>query len=99
MVSQDERIQREVMRSVEEFGEMAMSCRVEGGRVTLDGPVATDERSYQLVELPSSEPWVRGDRDRLEQVVMRVVLDAIRRAKPDTLIRLAAEAATDNATI
>ncbi len=44
------------------------------------------------VKLPPLLPWVRGDRERLEQVLLQITLDIIQNARPETPVLLTAEA-------
>jgi len=48
MVSQDERIARQVLQAAMELGEMSVACTVEQGHVVLEGVVSSDEHAYQL---------------------------------------------------
>lgn len=48
MVSQDERIRREVLRAALRLGETAVDCTVSEGHVILEGVVSSDEGAYQL---------------------------------------------------
>ena len=51
------------------------------------------------VSLPPCLPWVRGDRERLEQVLVQIILGAIEHAGSDVPISLTAEAGNDHITI
>lgn len=53
-------------------------------------PVVVPERLK--LSLPPYLPWIRGDRERLEQVLLQIILDTIRHARPEMPLLLAAEA-------
>lgn len=60
MVSQDERIRREVLQAASRLDERRVACIVEEGHVILDGVVSSDECSYQLEDAARSVPGVRS---------------------------------------
>ena len=51
------------------------------------------------VSFPPYLPWVRGDRERLEQVLLQIMLDTIRHARPEMPLLLAAEAKDSSVVI
>ncbi len=53
-------------------------------------PAVVPER--MKISLPPYLPWIRGDRERLEQALLQIMLDTIRHAHPEMPLLLAAEA-------
>ncbi len=60
MISQDERIRREVLQIASQFGENSVGCTVEEGHVILEGSVSSDEHAYLLEAAVRSLPAVRS---------------------------------------
>ncbi len=59
MISQDERIRRDVLRVAAALGENGVSCSVEDGDVVLEGSISSDEQAYQLEAAVKALPAVR----------------------------------------
>ncbi len=60
MISQDERLQREVLRRASQLGETSVSCTVEEGHVVLEGVVSSDEVYYELEAAVRAVPGVQS---------------------------------------
>jgi osmotically-inducible protein OsmY len=65
MPNRDEKIRIEVERLAADMGEDLVICDVEDGEVLIEGPVMTDERSYQLEHAVRALPGVVAVRNEL----------------------------------